>query len=371
MSISKNITVIVALMVNLYFTKANFNSDLEVFAQRIEESVNNNNPMFINNCFDFESFLNKIHYIDKPEIAEFNREFREAILTSLKPGNIVTDELVDGCRVKFLAVKQSAKDTLLLFRILTSRGINYHEYCVGYKGQNFSIRDIYMYNNYSSLSSQFSNLYFESIFTSFETHDDNYSKYYCAKSILEQEISKGKNQKAYKRWGRLPENIKTSKQILLLAIKASGNIGENELTQTLNIYIAQFGSDNRSYLIILEDLLITEEYAKALECIDKLSIAVNNDPFLDYYRGQILSKLGNMQKAEWVFNGLINNLPDQQTGYIGLLELYIDNIHYGEATKILSLLKTNFEIYNKDFSIILQAYPDFLCSKEYKNWLDN
>jgi hypothetical protein len=83
-------------MVTLFVTKANFADSLNAIALRIEESIMNSNPMYLNQCFDYKTFLNKIKYLEKPEYSEFNKGFREGLNVNFSPGRIVIDELLNN-----------------------------------------------------------------------------------------------------------------------------------------------------------------------------------------------------------------------------------------------------------------------------------
>jgi len=367
----KVILVLVFSMVTLFFTKANFTDSLDAFAIRIEESIMNSNPMYLNQCFDYKTFLNKIKYLEKPEYSEFNKGFREGLNENFSPGRIVIDELLNNGSFTYLGIKKTNKGISLLFRIFNSSGINYHEYSINKNGSEFYINDIYIYNNYNYLSCLFNDLYTETLYMSFGIKDNIYSDFLHAKMHLLNNIEKGKYKKAYKSWQVLPNEIKINRQILLLAIKASGNTEPADLTKTLNIYNSVNENDQRIYLLPVEDLINSKEYTKAFEYIEKFSLTVNYDPFLNYYRASMLRGLGNTQKAEWVFNNMITEMPKEQSGYFGLLELYIEELNYKNATDLLSRIETNFGLYKKDLSALLINYYDFQCSNEFKNWYEN
>jgi hypothetical protein len=254
---------------------------------------------------------------------------------------------------------------------LNSSGINYHEYSINKNGSEFYINDIYIYNNYNYLSCLFNDLYTETLYLSFGIKNNEHSDFIKAKIHLLSDVEKGKYKKAYKSWQVLPNEIKINRQILLLAIKASGNTDPADLTKILNIYNSANENDQRIYLLPVEDLINSEEYSKAFEYIEKFSTTVNYDPFLDYYRASMFRELGNTQKAEWVFNNMIAKMPKEQSGYFGLLELYIEELNYKNATDLLSRIENNFGLYKKDLSDLLINYSDFQCSNEFKNWYEN
>jgi hypothetical protein len=373
----KSIIIVFILLYRLGVAQDNPANEITTIAENIEKSLENNYTLYIDKLFDIDLFGKQFMVQNEgADIASFNQSFIEEVKNNFGLGEIIREELGENGTYTFLTVKEKEKDTILVFQVLNYSGLNYHELYLSHISGKYKINDIYNYNRYELLSELMSRVYFQTLYEKFPKRgptDNIYEQVMLEKyqHKISNLISKKKYLRALKKYYQLPSEIRNKKDILLLAIKAASYTGEKNTNEVLDTYLNIFYSDNRICLLPVDGLYMTGNYDKAIYYIDLLDKEVGGDPFLNYYRGKIENKAGNTQKAVWFYNQLNASMPDEETGYFSLLELYIKNNNYLAAIDVLERIESNFGYYKQDLEPLLQDYSSFRNSDEYSRWKEN
>jgi hypothetical protein len=373
----KSIIIVFILLYRLGVAQDNPANEITTIAENIEKSLENNYTLYIDKLFDIDLFGKQFMVQNEgADIASFNQSFIEEVKNNFSLGEIIREELGENGTYTFLTVKEKEKDTILVFQVLNYSGLNYHELYLSHISGKYKINDIYNYNRYELLSELMSRVYFQTLYEKFPKRgptDNIYEQVMLEKyqHKISNLISKKKYLRALKKYYQLPSEIRNKKDILLLAIKAASYTGEKNTNEVLDTYLNIFYSDNRICLLPVDGLYMTGNYDKAIYYIDLLDKEVGGDPFLNYYRGKIENKAGNTQKAVWFYNQLNASMPDEETGYFSLLELYIKNNNYLAAIDVLERIESNFGYYKQDLEPLLQDYSSFRNSDEYSRWKEN
>ncbi len=375
--LKKSIVMVFLLIYRLGTAQDNFENEITAIAENIEKSIENNYTPYIDNLFDMDLFGKQFMVQNEDaDIAMFNHSFFEDAKNNFSLGELIREELGENGTYTFLTVKKNRKDTILVFQVLNYSGLNYHELYLSNVSGTYKIKNIYNYNRYELLSELMSRVYFQSFYEEFPQKGGTESIY--EQIIVEKYqhkisnlIGKKKYQGALKKYYQLPAEIRNKKVVMLLAIKAASFTGEKNTSRVVDTFLNTFNSDYRICLLPVDGLYMTGSYNKAIYYIDLLDKEVGGDPFLNYYRGKIENKAGNIQKAVWFYNQLNTSMPDEQTGYFSLLELYIKNNNYLAAIDILERIESNFGYYKQDLEPMLQDYSSFRNSDEYSQWKEN
>jgi Tfp pilus assembly protein PilF len=359
-----------------YSQKVSDNEILKI-AYNIEESITNNYLKYINDLFDFQLF-NELYLAINDDILvqSFNKGFVEEIKLNLDPGLWIKDEMGENGTYTFIGLKTKNNDTILVFQLLNDDGLNYHDFYVTRISGEISITDIYNYSRYELLSESIGNIYYRSLYSIFPEMDklgklNDYNTIDKHEQKLASLLLRGKFSQAYKKYNNLPEKYKNNKQLLLMAIKAASFTGNVETESVLQRYLNNFSADNRIYLLPVDGLFSTGKYELSLKYLDKLDQEVGGDPFLNFYRAKIQDEAGNISLAEIYYTQLNKSMPELQTGFFSLLELYILNEDYIAAIGVLDEIESSFGYYKKDLKFILQDYTNFYNSNEFVQWTEN
>jgi tetratricopeptide (TPR) repeat protein len=287
-------------------------------------------------------------------------------------GAMIVDDIKQNGTYSFLRAYKKDGANYLLFRLFTNNGINYHEFEVKQDKDKFKIIDAYLFLSGEKMSETIARVYNSFRLLNTASIADSLS-YLQALSELEKIkvlASKGKFSKAYKKWQTLPLSFMKDKLFLITGIQIASYLDDKTYLKAYNQFVSNFPNNSGKYLIPLDGLLIHKNYSMALACVDSLDNSLNNDPMLNYLRGNLLYEMGNYTEAAKKMSVLIESIPDFETGYYSLLGLYVKNKNYIEATQVLDKIVLTFNYYKDDFSPILKEYPDFINSEEYQVWLN-
>ena len=347
---------------------------IEKFASNLQESIENGNPGYFNNSFDNDAFLKKIMSGNSSSVdSEFNKGFREGFLNNFDLGSMLVANIKQkNGTYQFLRAYKENNSYILLFRLLNNEGINYHEFEVKSENGKFGITDAFLFTSGEKMSETLARVY-----NSFRMVNSNPGSdtliYLQAVSDLGkiQEIaSHGKYNQAYKKWQKLPSAFQGDRIYLITGIRIASHLNDKIYLKTYKQYISCFPDNTAKYLIPLDGLMLQKNYIMALACIDSLDKNLNKDPMLNYLRGTLLYEMGNHTEAVSKMSMLIDQLPDFETGYYTLLSLYVKDKNYTQATLLLDKILMAFNYYKDDFASVLQEYPEFINSKEYKSWIN-
>jgi tetratricopeptide (TPR) repeat protein len=346
---------------------------LEKFALNIQESIENGNPSYLNLSFDIDAFLQKIITENSfPDDTAFNKGFQEGLHNNFDIGAMIVDEIKQNGKYSFLHLYQKEGTYFLLFRLFTNNGINYHEFEVKQDNDKFKIIDAYLFLSGEKMSETIARVYNSFRLLNSASAPNSY-KYLQALSELGEIkalASKGKYSKAYKKWQKLPSNFTEDKLFLMTGIQIASYLDDKTYLKTYNEFVLNYPNNTGKYLIPLNGFLVHKNYSMAMTCIDSLDKSLDNDPMLNYVRGNLLYEMGNYTEAAKKMSVLIESIPDFETAYYSLLSLYVKDKNYLEATHLLDKIVFTFNYYKDDFSPILKEYPEFINSKEYQAWLN-
>jgi tetratricopeptide (TPR) repeat protein len=348
-------------------------AQLEVFALQIEESIENGNPSYFNNSFDIDAFLNKVmNENSSTEDNLFNKGFEEGFRKNFDLGTMIVDEIKNDGSYTFLRAYKKDSTIRLLFRLFTHNGINYHEFEVKHVQGDFRITDAYLFLSGERISETISRMYNSYRFpdTSPPGESINSLKALAELGKIKVLASKGKYRKAYNIWQKLPPSYKNDKIFQITGIQIASYLDNKKYLETFKEFVTNYPANTDKYLIPLDGFIIHQNYSMALACIDSLDKSLNNDPLLNYLRGNLFYEMGNHSEAANKLSVLIEALPDFEPSYYSLLALYIGDNNYIKATHVLDKIIFRLNYYKNDISTILQEYPAFINSEEFQVWMN-
>lgn len=339
----------------------------------IEESIENNNPSYINNLFDLEKFLkNSIPEAEGPLEEAFYEGFTREFQKSFDLGISIINELGTGGEYSFLDAYVIDNSYYLLFRMLSQQTVNYHEYKLELNHDEFAVIDIYNYYSGSSMSEILTGVYEGGCLYISGSGPEQKQK---LRSIIKlnkisEYSSAGKYKKAMKQWFKVPADLRTEKSYLSEGIKVAKFLDKETFQKVYTQYIDNFPEEGGKYLIALEALSYQQQSKEAIECLEKLDVFLHTDPMLNLIRANLYYELEDKSKAVGYLKDLISTNPEYEIAYISLLGIYLEEKKYVDATQLLDQILFTFNGYKEDLQPILGEFPEFLNSTEYTSWLE-
>ena len=341
-------------------------NDLIILGKQLESSISSGNPYYFNLCFNTESIIDSA-ILSNPKNAEnsFAQGFIEGLKQQFDPGNAILELIgADGSFTFIRAYKRDGRSKLL-FRLISSNGINYHEYDVGQKDEKLVLTDAYIFTTAQTISGTYKNIY--------NKYFLNLPEYRISRADkkIQRLAAIGNSRKAYKQWLNLPENIRFSKTNQLMGIHLASKLDRETYFGAYIEFMNHFPDEPGKYFIALEGLIKQGYYHAALKAIEKLDEYIQTDPILNVIKADIYYESGDTQNAEEHLNKLIEEMPEYETGYLNLLGLYIEENEFMKATLLLDKIILTFNASKEDLQQIVTDYTDFLQSDEFKNWMNN
>ena len=374
----RNSTLITCLFliigINSFSRSFELNNEALKLAGYIEASIENGNPSYLNSLFHYKYFSKGLLNYNS-DFKEFNQKFEAEIIEYLDPGNLILDQVDKNGAYKFINAYSDDDNLIFIFRVYTETGLDYHEYFLQDIDGEYKIVDIYMYYDDILLSEQVAGLYkiiSQNVLPELYTKDNISStkKLLISEQKLLKSLVNKDYKKTFKQWRNFENSIKESRKVMTYAVRAASYTNFEEMESIYNRINNNYSNTNGINLIVLEGLFEQGKYSLTLKYIDNLDKAVHYDPYLNYLRASVYKTIEKPDKAEWFLNKFIEDLPDDKSGYFSLLELYLENSKYNDATLLLDKLTELFGFYKEEFKPILNDYPNYTNSQEYAQWVE-
>ena len=144
-------------------------------------------------------------------------------------------------------------------------------------------------------------------------------------------------------------------------------------TNTLEEKRHQIGKDGsqewswlRQYYLSLE----SESYAKVREAIEGLSKSVGEDPILIYLKAATYFEEYNYSTALELYNEALTIEPTIPNIHFAKVVCLIEMKEFVQAVESLLVMEDYFDVTNTNWDKEFIAYPEFLISDEYYQWLE-
>lgn len=343
----------------------------------IDSTLYNGDKSYFNKTFSINALVEKVMIdSDDSSLKEFNKGFDSGLRRSFDFGQRLLDEIGESGSFDFLRSSINEKGEYhLLFRLNGEDGLNYHDFLVEeYKGKTkivdgyFFISGEYMSktlrDTYKSMLARKPSL-IDKIMKKTVVDDSN--KVLKIKSLTAQ----GDFKKAYNLYESLSSDFKKQKSTQLIGLSIASSLDEATYQKIIKKYEESFPNDPSLYLVSIDGEFMRGNYNKVFSLINKLDNAVGGDDFLDLYRANTMYLKGDMNNATKYANRLLVNYPFYPDSYTTLMSIYIDQKKYIKAINTLADFYTTFELDKEEMKeAIAEDYPEFVKTKEYKDWLN-
>ena len=266
------------------------------FAKKVERSITQQNPTLLDNIFDAGWFGRQVtaasgNTLKASTVSEAVKDIRKAHFGQ----RILSIVGKDGT---YLLLRQYEKDHRqhLLFRLYGDAGINYHDFELVKVDDQIKAIDVYIYQTGENFSKTIADL-----LILVDADRPNTTKEDKEKSRLTNRLRKLIGKKEFEAardcYDSLPVSYKHQKAYQLYHIQIGSQLGDSLHSKSLLEYQALFPNDPSLYLLMINAYILQKQYPLALTAIDKLDSTLGKDPFQDYYRGLVYSRMKDSARA--------------------------------------------------------------------------
>ena len=268
-------------------------AEVKKLSIQLEESINKGDPDLLNHLIWFPEFIvrtqSRSHLSDNLDtLTKIAKEFG-----LFNIGNNTLELTKNG---SFSLVRGFARneEMHLLFRAFGDGGLNYLDITVIKVKDTLRAADIFSYDLGESYAGLFSYQIQDMDIPdahSFMTSREKYGK------IFETAWNHKNYSAVRSAFEKFDETTQNDKHFSLQYMLACQHLGEKLFSKSADHFVSLFPDEPTPYLLMMQayaDTKNIEDYGMA---IDKMDTLLNFDPFLNYFRGNVLMKLGDMRAA--------------------------------------------------------------------------
>ncbi len=287
------------------------------FARKLQNQANVKSKDFIASSLSAEALVERMARIKpvKGKIA-FVKGVKESLNKS-KLAEKIYETAGEKGSIALVKVYEKNGTQRAIFRLFGS-GLNYYDLEFTKINHEIKIADFFIYTSGENFSKTMTDL------TNNVVGTEKQNEFILKVNNIKKSIAIKNYEEAYKQFNDLPTNIKNSKIIKILSLEIAEKISDSAYSKALEDLEFSFANEPNMYLVLIDAYFVKKEYSKALVAINKVDSLIDNDPFLDYYRGLTYKTSGDEKKAEKCFINLTQNMPEFLQSYDELISYYAD-----------------------------------------------
>jgi tetratricopeptide (TPR) repeat protein len=351
----------------LYVLLAGFTATQSLFAQnlpitaaeaeklsiQLDTSVSNGNPEIFNQLISFPAFISRLK--SKSSLID-NVDTLTKIASGyglFNIGNRVV-EIVRNGSYHLLRGYKKDDELHLLFRAFGDGGLDYQDITLVKVKDEVKAADIFSYQLGEPYSSLFSALIADK-----EPMDQHMSltpkeKYV---GLFETALNHKNYSAARSAFEKLDEQTQNEKHLYLQYMMACQHLDLKLYKKAVDHYAELFPDEPASYLFLTSIFMNTKEYNRFGMALDRLDSLLSIDPFLNYFRGNIVMKLGKAVAARDYYQLAFDYDPSIWQNTQKLVECKVTINELVQANEVINVYK-HTPGYRKDLVEILYAdYP--------------
>jgi hypothetical protein len=265
--------------------------EAEKLSTRLEESINKGDPEILNHLIYFPRFISR---------TGSRSHFRDNVDTLTK---IATDFGLFNIGASAVQITKNGSFSLvhgfvqneemhLLFRAFGDGGINYMDITLLKVKDSIKAIDIFSYDLGESYAKLFSYQIDDIEIPDAHSSMGSREKY---GRIFENAISHKNYSLAKSTFEKFDETTQNDKHFSVEYMIACQQISEKSFRKSADHFTSIYPDEPTTYLLMMREYADTKEYTDYSHAIDKMDTLVHFDPFLNYFRGNVVMKLGDSQ----------------------------------------------------------------------------
>jgi tetratricopeptide (TPR) repeat protein len=268
-------------------------AEAEKLSNQLELSINSGNPEILNHLIYFPEFISRTGS-NSPIIDNFDSLSK--IATGFGLFNIGNNTLEITKNGSFNLVRSFVKneETHLLFRCFGDGGLNYQDITIIKVKDSLRAADIFSFQLGESYAKLFSYLIADE--QTADAHASMTSREKYGK-IFETALRLKNYSAARSAFEKFDDHTQNDKHFSLQYMQACEHLGDKLFRKSVDHFISLYPDEPTPYLFMMQSYADTkniEDYGRA---VDKLDTLLHIDPFLNYFRGNVIMKLGDLRGA--------------------------------------------------------------------------
>ena len=328
-------------------------AEAEKLSMQLESSMNKGDAKFLNQLIYFPAFItrteSKSPFID-------NLDTLTKIAQSFGLFNIGNNTLEITKNGSYKLVRGFVKneEMHLLFRAFGDGGFDYQDITIIKVRDTLRAADIFSYQLGESYAEQFSYLIEDSGTVDAHTSLASKSKY----GIIFVNALNNKNYSAARSaFEKFDDQTQNDQHLSLQYMLACGHLSEKIFRKSVDHYISLFPEETTPYLLMVNEYANSKNYGDYSRAIDKLDTMLHIDPFLNYFRGNVVMKLGDLRTALHFFREAFEYDPGIWQNTEKLVACQVVNNELVQASEAIALY-SHIPGYRKELVDALYAeYP--------------
>jgi tetratricopeptide (TPR) repeat protein len=346
------------------------------FAVKLHESFVNEDSTFLNSYIHWESLRNKTMSLAPSGDSLLKLHAWSLLKHNFFPGRDFAKVNALGGSMRFIMYYKENFDEhhIILRTFYPPQHINFYDFTLGTKGSYLTIEDIYSYEMACSLSKLLGEQ-LNVLVKSFDNKSAMTSYYETICSVIQsaqKQSESGKVTPAYKQLLSIDELFKSTnyyKNIELSVLFQSPD--EKVQLSAINKRLSSISLEEKGrWLLLFYQSGLLGDFQQARLCIYNLKDWIGEDEMLTYLEAVTYYEQGDYLTSIELFNKVLVNEQDFYIVYYAKLTAQIEISDYTAAIETLQQINAIFDAGHINWDKELMAYPDFLMSDDYDDWLN-
>lgn len=187
---------------------------------------------------------------------------------------------------------------------------------------------------------------------------------------IEAFFAKKEYDRALRAIDKLPDELRTSKNILAMRLRAAQEVSEEEQLKAIEAWEDAHPGDASLHLIAIDGHIVLKKYDEAVRCVDALTKELKGtDGKLCAIKAYLLDAARSRSAAKSAAEEGVRVEPEYEENYIALLKFAIESQEYSDAVRILKQIEQNLPDKNPNLLLPASEFTkDFCRSSEYRAW---
>lgn len=309
--------------------------------------------------------------LEAPEPIE--RSYTEGIVRNFDLASGICREVENGGKYSLLRVKVVDGRPRALFRMIGSAGVNYHEFLLEPRG-NLRIVDIFVYSNGEWISDVVRRGFLP---LARKTRPDRSAplepaeQYYMENLEAVTEMNRlsreGFHRDALAVYREMPHQLKSQRAVMMQRFDIAMRVGSQEYADAVHDLKQRFPNDPTVGLALIDYHFVRGRYARALASIDRMNELIGGDPYLDFFRANVLYAADRLAEAKLAARRAIAAEADLENPYWTLLTISLDEKEFVETARLLTAMERELGLVLGDIGVV-PGYREFMQSVAYADW---
>jgi tetratricopeptide (TPR) repeat protein len=268
-------------------------AEAEKLSTQLEQSLNSGDPAVLNHLIYFPEFIARTEsqspYINNVDtLTKIASDFglfniANSTLDIIKNGSF---QLVRGFKKN--------EEMHLLFRAFGDGGLNYQDITIIKVKDSLRAADIFSYELGESYAKLFSYRIAEMDTTDVHSSLTPMEKY---GKIFRNALANKNYSAARSAFEKFDEESQNDKHLSLQYMLACEHLGDKQFRKSVDHFVSLFPDEPTPYLLMMQEYADSKNYKAYSMATDKLDTLLHFDPFLNYFRGNVLLKFGDLRSA--------------------------------------------------------------------------